>query len=113
MTSRITKKQMEFALELLNNVMGYASEPYAKERDSSGRLVSQQCFVLDGAYGGWRVCLQCPEGGQRDITPRGSKRETYDHIQSLIKGAELMALKMNKELSNPKSHWERKELAGK
>lgn len=99
MTNRVTKTQMHRALNLLNRTFNYPEEPYSEPKVKGDMWVANECFVLDGAYGGWKVCKQGPNGGQRDLTPRGTKRETFEHIHSLIKGAEMM----NQEiLKNPK-----------
>jgi len=41
---------------------------------------------LGGAYGGYRIEA---EGGARDISPRGTKRECYTFICAMLRGVDL------------------------
>lgn len=50
------------------------------------RLVSGADLELDWGNGGVRVC---DKGGSRDLSPRGSKRETYNWIQAFMTGVQL------------------------
>ncbi len=48
-------------------------------------------FVLDCAYGGYRLGRICNEGGgEHDLTARGTARETYYAIGAYINGAQAM-----------------------
>jgi hypothetical protein len=95
MSERITKAQLRAQLDYLNYLFGYPREPYAETRDARGGLVTNVgTFTLDCAYGGYRLCQMCEGGGERDLTNRGSARETYDAIRAVIKGAELMRAAM-------------------
>lgn len=88
---RITVTHLRARVEALNDLFGYPREPYAPERDARGGLTANAgTFTLDGAYGGWRLCRMCPSGGERDLTPRGTVRETYDAINAFIAGAKHM-----------------------
>lgn len=70
MSERITKKHLHFYIERLNE-MGVGN------------------YTLDCAYGGYRLCrIVNAGGGQRDITLRGTARETYDCIRAFIAGVE-------------------------
>lgn len=90
-TVRINKAQLERAIKALNATFGLPDEPYQKERDERGNLVANAgMFVLDKAYGGWRVERMSPGGGQNGVSQRGTAREAYDAIQMLMKGAEIM-----------------------
>ena len=94
MSNRITIKHLCSKVDTLNDIFGYAREPYATERDSNGNLTTNAgTFTLDCAYGGYRLCQMCNGGGERDITGRASARETHDLISAFIKGAMMMRAK--------------------
>ncbi len=91
MANRITVKHLRSRIETLNAVFGYPSEPYAEQRDERGDLVANEgTFTLDCAYGGYRLCQICAGGGERDLSGRGTARETYDVISAYIAGAAAM-----------------------
>ena len=84
MTYRITRKQLDYALSQLNTALDRPSQPYSAE-PINGRYQAQPgCIHLDIAYGGTRLVEMCESGGERDITGRGTKRETYDAIQAML-----------------------------
>ena len=89
MANRITKKTLLARIEVLNTTFGYPLEPYTRS-DSGGFITNANTYTLDCAYGGYRLAQNCNGGGERDITPRGSARETYDSINAFIYGAEAM-----------------------
>ena len=96
MADRITKARLYARISLLNNVFGYAESPYQDNRDSSGRLTANAgTFVLDCAYGGYRLGQMCAGGGERDLTGRDTARATYDVINAYIDGAEAMKKRMS------------------
>lgn len=87
MTNRITKSILYRRIEILNDMFGYSRDAYTRGAD--GRLTSNAgTYVLDCAYGGYRLGQMCQGGGQRDITPRGTARETYDAINAFIAGVD-------------------------
>ena len=87
MTNRITDRQLESALERLNDSLGLAHGAYKDERDSRGGLVANAgTYVLDYAYGGVSLCRMCEGGGQSTVSGRGSKRECYTYIQAMLDG---------------------------
>lgn len=91
MSNRITKAHLRSRIETLNALFGYPNEPYAEQRDERGGLVANAgTFTLDCAYGGYRLCQMCAGGGERDLTRRGTARETYDQITAYIAGATAM-----------------------
>ena len=97
MTQRITKNTLYSRIKTLNALFGYSQRAYAQDslgnysRSENGGLVANaNTFILDCAYGGYRLCQMCKGGGERDITPRGTARETYDCINAFIYGAEAM-----------------------
>jgi hypothetical protein len=86
MAQRITKKDLYAQIELLNQTFGYRTEAWTKGLD--GRYYANpNTYVLDCAYGGYRLGQLCNEGGgERDISPRGTARETYYWIKAFMEG---------------------------
>ena len=96
MTQRITKAMVKNRLAILNDVYGYDREPYA--RDEQGNIKGNHgTFIIDSAYGGHRLSqMACPRGGtiERDLSLRGTARETYDIINAWIDEGEQMKRKL-------------------
>jgi hypothetical protein len=91
MADRITVTHLRARVAALNSLFGYSGDAYAEARGPDGGLVANAgTYTLDGAYGGWRLCQMCAGGGERDITGRGTARETYDAINAFMGGAEAM-----------------------
>lgn len=88
MADRITKNHLHRLIAQLNWQFGQDAEAW--RRDENGNLrATPGVFVLDCAYGGYRLCRITNEGGgERDLTPRGTARETYDNIRAFMAGAE-------------------------
>jgi len=84
---RITKNHLRHVVAELNAEFGQPADAW--QHDESGNLhATPGVFVLDCAYGGYRLSRICtPGGGERDLTPRGTARETYDCIRAFIAGA--------------------------
>ena len=99
MAQRITKAMLKKRLDILNDVFGYDREPY--DRDAQGNIKGNHgTFILDSAYGGYRLSqMACSNGGtgERDLSPRGSLRQTYDIINAWIDAGEQMKRKIEKE----------------
>jgi len=90
MTNRITKKHLEYRVKLLNELFGQRTEAWTKCLDGKYRA-NPGTFVLDCAYGGYRLSRICNEGGgEHDLTARGTARETYYAIGAYINGAQAM-----------------------
>jgi hypothetical protein len=57
-------------------------------KDEAGKLrANVGAFVLDGAYGGWKLARICSDGGgQSDVSSGGfvTKRELYDQLHGMI-----------------------------
>ncbi len=86
---RISKKDLETQVEILNEMTGHALKAWEKADD--GMKANVGTYVLDWAYGGVRLSQITGEsGGQRDITGRATKTETYWRIQAFRNG--LLAL---------------------
>jgi len=74
MTQRITITTIEQAVARLNRIAG------------------TDTYVIDAAYGGYRLCQKCRFGGERDLSDRASGRETYSVINAFINGYEASQL---------------------
>ena len=99
MAKRITKTMLQRRLDILNDVFGYDREPYT--RDSQGNIKGNHgTFVIDSACGGHRLSqMACSNGGtgERDLSPRGTTRETYDIVNAWIDAADQMKRKRESE----------------
>ena len=86
MSSRITKQKLQNVLDAINLAAGQKVEPWTK--DETGRYrANVGTYVLDWAYGGVALSqLTNESGGERDITGRGTKRETYRLMQAFLDG---------------------------
>ena len=94
MTDRITKENLRYAVDRLNDLFNYPHQAYQETRDERGGLVANAgTFTLDRAYGGYRLCQMCEGGGERDITGRGTAREAYATIRAYTDGAAAMQKK--------------------
>ena len=92
MTDRITMSRLHAAVDRLNDLFGYPRQPYQEPRDDRGGLTANaDTYILDAAYGGYRLCQMCQGGGERDITGRGTARATYDVIRAFTDGAAAMS----------------------
>lgn len=88
MTNRITKKTLEAQIKYLNEMLGKRTEAYTRGLDGKYHA-NPGTYVLDCAYGGYRLGqISNAGGGQRDITSRGTARETYYEIRAFIAGVE-------------------------
>lgn len=86
---RITKKTLRRSVDMLNREMGFRTEAWLTPVGERPRAIVG-IFVLDCAYGGYRLARIATEGGgQSDISPRGTARETHDYIMAVIKGIRL------------------------
>ena len=85
---RITKKNLTHLLDLINTTTRHSTEAWAKGDDGLW-AANVGTYVLDWAYGGVRLCQLCNKGGgQRDVTRRGTKRETYHLMRAFLAGVE-------------------------
>ena len=86
MAYRINKAQLESMVERINEATGHPLEAWTKQEDGKYKA-NIGTYVLDWAYGGVRLSQMASEGGgQRDITGRGTKRETYERMHCYLKG---------------------------
>lgn len=88
MAQRITKKTLYAQIDYLNQMLGHRTKAYTRGLD--GKVYANVgTYVLDCAYGGYRLGQICSKGGgQRDITARGSASETYYAIRAFMAGVE-------------------------
>jgi hypothetical protein len=78
---KITQKDLEAVLRRINLKAGFTGD---KLYSTPG------AYLLDGAYGGWKLAQYCNEhGGQRDITCGFSpKKELYYQMHAFLNGME-------------------------
>jgi|TARA_R100000482_G_C5042163_1_gene108840 hypothetical protein len=88
MSSRITKENLQNVLDRINQATGHKLEAWTQ--DETGRYrANVGTYVLDWAYGGVALSQLTNEGGgERDITGRGTKRETYYRMHAFLDGVE-------------------------
>jgi hypothetical protein len=87
---RITRKQLDAAVEMLNRMTDSPIEPYRKEGEQWRANVGN--FHISGAYGGFSLHRMCNEGGGiRDIFYCGHipARQLFDLIHAFRRGIEL------------------------
>ena len=92
MSNRITQKDLENILDRINLAAGTdhegTSKGWIKKEDGTFKA-NVGAYVLDWAYGGVRLSQITNEsGGERDITGRGTKKETYYNMLSFLYGFE-------------------------
>ena len=87
---RITRKDLDGAVNLLNRITGNEAEPY---RGEHGKWVSNiGNFHISGAYGGFSLHQMANEaGGIRDVFQCGyiPMRDLYNLIHAFRKGIEF------------------------
>lgn len=97
MSSRITQKRLESAVENLNATFGQDATPYIEGED--GHLTAVPgVFVTDYAYGGVAVNrISTTGGGVSTVIERGTLRETYEAVFAMMRGARLMEATLRPE----------------
>jgi len=74
-------KTLQQRVDMLNRMANLSDNIWHE-----GKMVPGM-FVLDAAYGGYRLCqIVTAGGGERDITGRAGARETYELINAFIDG---------------------------
>ena len=83
---KVTLADLNRAIDMLNRRTGNPLEPYTRTGDTVKSNAG--CFVLDGAYGGYKLSQIVEGGGQRDVLRVGykSKRDTYNLIHAFVDG---------------------------
>jgi hypothetical protein len=87
---RITRKQLDAAVEMLNRMTDSPAEPYTKIDEKWVANVGN--FHISSAYGGYSLHRMCNEGGGvRDIFYCGHipARQLFDLIHAYRRGIEL------------------------
>ena len=95
MSNRITKSNLNGAIELLNRVTNSPAEAYVKVGDKYTAQLGN--FHLSCAYGGYSLHRMVSEsGGVSDIFSRGHMpaRELYELIHAYRRGFELGSAKV-------------------
>jgi hypothetical protein len=90
MTNRVTKQDLANVLDRINAAAGQNPAPWTRDRCENGRWTANVgTYTLDWAYGGVRlVQIVTDGGGERDITPRGTKRECLQMMRAFEAGLE-------------------------
>jgi hypothetical protein len=88
---RIKERDLQSMVNLINNMTGSPSEPYAKGDD--GKYKPQaHCYHLSHAYGGVSLHRMASEGsGISDVFSSGHvpKRELFHRLQAFIDGLRM------------------------
>ena len=92
---RISIKDLEQLVTVLNNRTNNPVEPYTRTVDDAGKSVFKSNignYHLDGAYGGYKLAQIVNEGGGiKDVLYCGftTKKELHGLIQAYISGIEV------------------------
>ncbi len=82
---RTTIKTLRQLIDRLNEATGNPTQVWTTVDGRNRAHVG--CYVLDAAYGGYRLCQIVSEGGgERDLTPRTGAREQADLIRAFMLG---------------------------
>lgn len=92
--SRVTKEQLQRAVERLNKELGRPTAPYTHKKDEEGKAslsVNVGCIVLDHApiYGGYCLYEMSEGGGQSNFgftRGRQPAKVMYEIIWGIIHG---------------------------
>jgi hypothetical protein len=97
MAYRTTVKTLRILVANLNTYCGLPVEAWRREGDRYVAIPG--CFVLDCAYGGYRLSQMLTEnGGERDITPRYPAGVAAELIRAYMRGLQA-AHPMNTKLA--------------
>jgi hypothetical protein len=87
MTQRTTVKTLRTLVDNLNDYTGHPRQAWGPSPDGKGMRSIEGCYVLDCAYGGYRLAQIVGEtGGERNITPRYGAAVTADLIRAYMDG---------------------------
>lgn len=85
MGMRVTSKMLTDKVQSLNNWAGFPNGAWVKDGDKYKAVIG--AYVLDGTYGGYKLCRIVGEGGgEREITMRNSARVTLELISAYWQG---------------------------
>lgn len=85
---RITRRDLDDTVRLLNELTGNPASPYRLE---DGRWIPNPgAYLLSSAYGGWALHQMAPGGGERDVLSSGHipARELYERMHAYRYGLE-------------------------
>jgi hypothetical protein len=86
MSNRITEKDLQQIVRVLNSTCGHALENYSKDADGHYKP-NPNVYHLDHAYGAVSLDQMMPTGtGVRSVLHRGTKRDLYHRISAMIDG---------------------------
>ena len=91
MTNRVTEKQLEYKVKLINQLTNSPLEPYTKN-DQGQYKSNKGNYHLSYAYGGVQLHKMCNDGGGISTplyTGYTTKRELYTALNSFIVGLEV------------------------
>tara|TARA_R100001377_G_scaffold49465_1_gene28683 strand:- start:207 stop:494 length:288 start_codon:yes stop_codon:yes gene_type:complete len=91
MTNRVTEKQLEYKVKLINEITNSPLEPYTK--NDEGKYKSNiGNYHLSHAYGGVQLHKMCNDGGGISTplnTGYTTKKELYVALNSFLIGLEI------------------------
>ena len=92
MTQRITEKDLEQCVNVINTRLGLPTEPYGKT-ESDGFMQNPEVYVIDHANGGVKLEQNCADTGKGshgvcEISGRGTKHELHTFLLGFITGLE-------------------------
>ncbi len=91
MTNRITNKDLEVQVQVLNRLFGYPNEPYSLDKKTNKHTPNPNVFHLSYAYGGVALHQMSSKVGSTGVssifnTGHIPKRELHIRITSYIAG---------------------------
>ena len=85
---RINQADLYKVLSRINHATGNQQKGWTQQEDGTFKA-NVGTYVLDWAYGGVQLAqLVNDGGGERNITGRGTKRETYHRMHAFLAGLE-------------------------
>ncbi len=89
---RVTQKRLEGMVEELNKTMGL---PSAWTKADKGSKSNPGSFVLDAAYGGYRLSIiTTTSGGENDVSGFLTARELYNYLLGTAMASGLLERKI-------------------
>ena len=90
MTQRTTINTLRTLVDNLNDYTGHPRNAWEPAMDGTGSRSIEGCYVLDCAYGGYRLAqIVSAGGGERNITPRYGAAITADLIRAYMDGVRI------------------------
>jgi hypothetical protein len=86
---RITIKQLEAKVRLLNLITRNQTDVYLPYRKGGKLIANIGTYYIYQAYGGYQLQRICNEGGgASDITPYGTKKELLYQVRAMVEAVE-------------------------